>query len=114
MKANTMDAVIIKVGYYSAENALIVRFNHNVIRGYDTLYFENVDIQTVKDFKNAENREQFFEDNIRHNFKYCATWYEKYEIFCTRQKRKSYSSEEVQAKIQELRDKFKTITETDF
>lgn len=100
--ANTLELSILKVGYIAKSQELIVRFNGNPVKGYDTLRFSEVPADEVREFRAAKDREQFFEENIRHNYKYCATVYELYEIFFNREV-KQMSAEDRNKIIEELK-----------
>lgn len=101
-KFKTLELSILRVGYIAKSQELLIKFNGNVVKGYDTLKFVNVDADTMKAFKNADDKDTFFEENIKHNFKCCADIYEMYEIFF--RKRQPVMTEEERIQIlEELR-----------
>lgn len=101
-KFKTLELSILKVGYIAKFQMLVIKFNGSVVKGYDTLRFENVDADTMKAFKNADDKDTFFRENIRNNYKCCADTYEMYEIFFHK-KQPVMTEEERNQILEELR-----------
>lgn len=73
MKSTMKDHAIVKVLYVAKTEELYIQFAAPVVLSYDTVAFVNVPFGTARRFKDATNREQYFNAEIRTKYKYYAT-----------------------------------------
>lgn len=73
MKSTMKDHAIIKVLYVAKTEELYIQFAAPVVLCYDTVAFVNVPFGAARRFKDATNREEYFNSEIRTKYKYYAT-----------------------------------------
>lgn len=73
MKSTMKDHAILKVLYVAKTEELYIQFAGCVLPSYDTVAFVEVPFGAARRFKDATNREEYFNDNIRTKYKYYAT-----------------------------------------
>lgn len=61
---------IIRSVYSPSEKSLFIRFESNIVAGYDTKEYVDVDIETAKEYKDAEDKTSFYLEHIKGNFKF--------------------------------------------
>lgn len=63
-------AKIIRSVYSPSEGSLFIRFDRNIVPGYDTKEYVNVDIETARDYRDCADKDSFYRDRIKRQFKF--------------------------------------------
>lgn len=72
MKHNTIKEVC----YIGKNEELYIKFWDNVYPSYDTVCFINVPLGMAQRFKSAEDKDIFFQEEIRSRYRHYATYFE--------------------------------------